>query len=589
MKNGYFTYTVILVSLVLGWIFWIVESAVEALFFYDATFMELAFTNVPEHEIYLRSVVMSFFMISSLIMLRLMSKRRKAEQALEEEKEKLSVTIRSIGDGVITTDTEGCVTMMNNKAEDLTGWPLREARGRAFREVFRITSEKTGKTAADPVTGVLESRSIIGLGSDIILTSLKGNDYIISDTAAPIRDSRGGIIGVVVVFSDITAKRKRNEQINKSEKLKAIGILAGGIAHDFNNILTAGMGNISLAQRKADREGLQEITEPLLDAHESLQHARDLTGQLLTFSKGGNPVKKETDTAPFIEEVIEASASVSGIRFERSIPGHAEPLLIDRGQAAQALRNIIQNAVQAMPEGGTIHISAENVTGGAGCNIPLQKGRYVSIHIKDEGIGIPREYVSRIFDPYFTTKQEGNGLGLATAYSIVRKHGGMIDVSSESAEGTCVSVYLPAYTGDGRSEEGPTEVVEKYQQEGGKILLMDDEEFVRKVGERILSELGFEIETAEDGEKALDMYAKALEKKTPYNAVIMDLTIPGGIGGKETMEKLMELHAGVKGIVSSGYSTDPVMAEYKKYGFSGCIQKPYEIDELKSVLNEVLG
>jgi len=588
IKLQYFKYIVISTSLVLGWVFWLVESAVESLFFYEATFMERAFTDVPDYEIYIRSVVMVFFMLSSLVMLRLMSQRRKAEQSLEEEKEKLSVTIRSIGDGVITTDTEGTVILMNNIAEDLTGWPLKEANGKPFKEIFHIIDEQTGTRADDPVEKVLTAKRIIGLGTGIILKSLRGKEYAISDTAAPIRDRDKRIIGVVVVFSDITAKRSIEKEINKSEKLKAVGILAGGIAHDFNNIMTASIGNISIALRQAEETGSEDIIEPLRDAHESLKSAKGLTGQLLTFSKGGAPVKKKADAGEFIQEIITSIPHESRITIEADIPENIWPVHIDKGQIGTALRNVLANAAQAMPEGGDIRISAENIKAGSVQSMPLEHGRYVKISISDTGIGIPGEYLSRIFDPYFTTKQEGNGLGLATAYSIVRKHEGFIDAESVLGKSTCVSIYLPSHEEDGVSGERPTEFVEKEVSADGKILLMDDEEFVRKVGTRILNAFGFDVETAVDGKQTIEKYSQARETGAPFDAVILDLTIPGGVGGRETIQELMKIHAGVKAIVSSGYSTDPVMSEYKKYGFSGCIQKPYEIEELRSVLDHVL-
>jgi two-component system, cell cycle sensor histidine kinase and response regulator CckA len=511
------------------------------------------------------------------------TQRKVAVEALANEKERLAVTLRSIGDGVITTDTEGKIVLMNRVAEEMTGWGQEEAIGKPFDEVFHIMNEKSRLRCENPVEKVLQSGTIIGLANHTVLISRFGKERIIADSGAPIRDQQSRIVGAVLVFRDITEKMKMEEELFKAHKLESIGILAGGIAHDFNNLLTAVLGNISLAKMLTSSE--DKIHHKLVEAEKASLRARDLTQQLLTFSRGGAPVKKTTSIAGIIRDSAAFTLSGSKVHCQFDIPDDLWPTEVDEGQISQVINNLIINADQSMAGGGVIAVTCKNIYMIDNTLLPLPDGRYISISIADQGTGIDEDKIPRIFDPYFTTKKSGKGLGLATVYSIVKNHDGHITVKSATGEGTTFTIYLPAAESDAEESiyNEPLKASVK-----GKILVMDDEENIREVAGEILDYLGYGVEFAGDGREALDLYKKARNNGCPFIAVIMDLTIPGGMGGKETIQILRETDENVIAIASSGYSNDPIMAEYKAYGFSGVITKPYMVSELERVLNEVL-
>ncbi|MBW7996932.1 MAG: DUF3365 domain-containing protein [Candidatus Glassbacteria bacterium] len=383
---------------------------------------------------------------------------------------------------------------------------------------------------------------------------------------------------------DITDRNQLEEERIKASKLESIGVLAGGIAHDFNNILTVILGNISLANIFAG-EDVKKTREVLVEAERASLKATNLTQQLLTFSKGGEPVKETTSISGLIIEATEFSLRGSNVKCRHYISKDLWPCEVDAGQIGQMIDNIIINADQAMPEGGTISVRAKNVAVSSEDVLPLAEGRYVRITIKDQGTGIPEEHLPRIFDPYFTTKQTGSGLGLTTSYSIVKRHGGHLAVESERDIGTTFQIYLPASAEQAEREEEErveTAVIK------GRVLVMDDKRKVREVAIRMLEHIGHEAECAKNGTQAIEMYEQAKDSGKPFDAVILDLTIPGGMGGKETIEKLKEIDSKVKAIVSSGYSNDPVMANYHDYGFRGVVPKPFKIEELRNVLHRVM-
>ena len=383
---------------------------------------------------------------------------------------------------------------------------------------------------------------------------------------------------------NITERKQLEEERIKASKLESIGVLAGGIAHDFNNILTVIMGNISLANIFAG-EDVKKTRELLAEAERASLKARDLTQQLQTFSKGGEPVRKKTSLAGLIKDSATLSLRGSNVTSRVYIQKDLWVVEVDAGQIGQMIDNIIINADQAMPEGGTISVRAVNVTVSSEDVLPLAEGRYVRITIKDQGTGIPEEHLPKIFDPYFTTKQTGSGLGLTTSYSIVKRHGGHLAVESERDIGTTFQIYLPASAEQAEREEEErveTAVIK------GRVLVMDDKRKVREVAIRMLEHIGHEAECAKNGTQAIEMYEQAKDSGRPFDVVILDLTIPGGMGGRETIEKLKEIDPKVKAIVASGYSNDPVMSEPEKYGFRGTVSKPYRIEELREVLRSVL-
>lgn len=514
------------------------------------------------------------------------TEQRIAEAALAAEKERLAVTLRSIGDGVITTDVGGRVVLVNKVAEELTGWSQEQAAGRPLAEVFHIIHERTRARAEAPIEQVLRTGLIIELANHTALVSRQGTERIIADSAAPIKDAAGTIIGVVLVFRDITEKRRMEEELLKSQRIESLGVLAGGIAHDYNNLLTAILGNINLARTYLLRDDREKARDRLLEAERASARAKDLTHQLLTFSRGGAPVKKATS----IEELIRDSASFalrgSGARCEFAFPVGLWSVEVDEGQISQVIHNLIINAAQSLPdEGGAIRVDCGNVHVSPGSGLPLAEGRYIRITVEDEGAGIPPENLQKIFDPYFTTKKKGSGLGLTTSYSIIKKHEGHIAVESGPGKGSKFHVYLPAAGDEVKAAPRKEDVLLSGK---GRILVMDDEEVVRNVASSMLASLGYDVELAKDGDEAVRLYREARQAGKPYDAVIMDLTVPGGKGGKEAVKVLLADDPDIKAVVSSGYSDDAVLSNFRTYGFTDVIGKPYTLQELSRVLHAVL-
>ncbi len=514
--------------------------------------------------------------------------RRQTEEYLAKEKEQLTVTLASIAEGVITTDLAGRVILMNRVAAALTGWSQEEATGRPLTEIFRVITQDGSIPCEDPFSRILEQGRIANTGGDLFLVARDGCRRAIAETGAPIRDAHLRTIGVVLIFRDATAELQVREQIFKMRKLESVGVLAGGIAHDFNNMLTGILGNLNLARLYLPEENL---ARPLLDSaeHASLR-ARALTQQLLTFSKGGEPVRQEASLAELIRETCEFVLAGSAIRLQLDLAPDLAPVAIDKGQIGQVLQNILLNAIQAMPGGGIIQLRAENHHHFPEAPLALPAGDYVKVTIQDNGIGIPAEYLSRIFDPYFTTKQHGSGLGLAITNAIISKHEGLIQAESVPGKGTSFTFYLPAnaaasdgQTSVNRPESGGTQLPG-----GGRVLIMDDESMIREVAGKMLERAGYEVLQAVDGNEALAQYRTGQEIKHPIDLVIMDLTIPGGMGGLETVTKLLALDPAARVIVSSGYANDPIMARYQEYGFLGCIGKPYEMRQLLDEVARVL-
>jgi two-component system cell cycle sensor histidine kinase/response regulator CckA len=513
------------------------------------------------------------------------NKRKVIEKDLASEKERLAVTLDSIGDGVIATDTEGRVVMINGVAERLTGWSREDAVGRFIKDVFFIVNVDTGEPTENPVNKAIEADNAVGLESGTVLISREreGCKYV-SASSSPIRDADGIIIGVVLVFRDITELKRREEELLKIQKLESIGLLAGGIAHDFNNLLTSIMGNISLSSAPDVSEA--KIRERMSEALRACYKAKDLSSQLLAFSKAGAPASKmSTSLERLIRETVNFSMSGATVDCKFIVEEDIWPVEIDEGQISQVISNVIINAVQAMSNDGIITIRIENFDTANENGIPLDEGKYVKATFEDEGIGIPKEYLSKIFDPYFTTKQSGSGLGLATSYAIVKNHGGLLTVESELYAGTKVYMYLPAAE---EAAAAAAQVKKALKKGSGRVLIMDDKMEVREAAGEMLNHIGYEVGFARDGNEALKMYKLAKREGRPFDTVIMDLTVPGGMGGKEALEKLMDIDPEVKAIVSSGYSSDPILSKYEKYGFKGVLPKPYEMEKLSDVIYGVL-
>ena len=413
----------------------------------------------------------------------------------------------------------------------------------------------------------------------------KGNIRWIFDRGKVVAfDEAGKPLRLAGTMHDITEKKRMENEFLKMKKIESIGVLAGGIAHDFNNILTSILGNISLAKFKFSQNDLTKIPELLSNSEKASFRAKDLTYQLLTFSKGGSPIIKTIAINKLVKETLEFAIHGTNIISETHIPENLWYVDIDEGQITQVIQNIVINACQAMPTGGKVTIDVENYCHDSSKirGLSLDSGDYVKISIKDEGSGIPKELLERIFDPYFTTKENGQGLGLATTYSIVRKHNGSIIVESQIGKGTTFIFFLPR----SKDENVIQNKSKTFKSGEGRILVMDDDQMIRDLFIEMLSGIGYEIETAKNGIEAFTKYKDSFDSKK-FNCVIMDLTIPGGMGGKETLDLLKNFDPDVKAIVSSGYSNDPILSEYEKYGFMGVITKPFHIEDISEILLKI--
>ena len=522
-------------------------------------------------------------------MVRDVTERKRFEQQIAAEKESLGVTLRAIGDGVITTDVNGKVIMLNSEAEKLTGWSSKEAIGQPLKSVFDVTVDLAAQAKVQKSGYRSEAQSILlNLPDNVTLTSRDGNERVIEQVASPIRDNKNEVAGVVLVFRDITARQRAEAERRKAETLEQLGLLAGGIAHDFNNLLTAIIGNISLASLLLSPD--DEMAERLDDAKNASLRARDLAQQLLTFARGGAPIKKTASIGKLIQDTVSFSLRGSHNRSEFAFGADLSSAEIDAGQISQVIANLVVNADQAMPNGGTLHVSSENFSYSATTTpaVPdLAAGDYVRIRIRDEGVGIPAKYMKRIFDPYFTTKPKGSGLGLATAYSIIKNHNGLMTVESEVHVGTTFTIYLPAAL----DQEMPVEAPRTFTPAmpgTGRVLVVDDEDAIRDLVEFTLTRLGYKVWQAATSLEGVNIYREKFEAGERFDAVILDLTLPGGIGGKEALKKLIEIDPTVNAIVSSGYATDATMSRYQDFGFRGVIAKPYEAAELGKIVHDVI-
>ncbi len=394
---------------------------------------------------------------------------------------------------------------------------------------------------------------------------------------------RRRLYGFWLLKRDSTESHRMKEESFRAQKLESLGILAGGIAHDFNNSLTAILGNINLAKLRATSG--DPLFQRLVEAERACSRAKSLTDQLLTFAKGGAPVKRVGSVASLLKESIAFALRGSNVGSQFSIAHDLWAVEFDEGQMSQVINNLIINACQAMPEGGIISVKAENVVAPVEDTESLDHGRYVKISINDSGAGIPVEHIERIFDPYFTTKKKGSGLGLATSYAIIRSHDGWIDVESEVGSGSTFHIHLPASETEISSRDHAAGALRGGK---GRILLMEDEPMVREVAQEMLSLMGYEVDSVRDGIEAIALYRKGINEGRPFAAVIMNLTVPGGMGAKEAVGALLKLDPRVRAIVSSGYANDPVMERFAGYGFKGVVSKPYNLDELDAVLHKVV-
>ena len=507
--------------------------------------------------------------------------RKRVTEVLRESQKMLSTVMDNIPQAIFWKDSNSVYLGCNKTFADHAGLKYPS-------DVFGKTDdelpwdEEDRKTYLEAEKKVFETKNPVY--KNIEKQRQKNKQAVIEINRVPLLDSENNTIGLLGTYEDITQRSAMEEDLARAQRLESLGILAGGIAHDFNNLLTGILGNITLS-RTLIKSG-ENIGDRLKDAEFASLRARDLTMQLLTFAKGGEPIKKVV----LLEHVLTQSANLSlrgsNVVCNFEIDNDLWPVEIDEGQISQVINNILINSNQAMPEGGKVLIEASNVTIDEKSKINLEAGKYVKVTIEDEGIGIPAEYLDKVFDPYFTTKKDGHGLGLASCYSIIKKHNGLIYVNSELGRGSEFIFYLPA------NSEYISEVnkeIKTYQAGNGRILFMDDEEIIRNVAKEMLESEGYSIEFAAEGREAIDMYKKSVNTKHKFDIVILDLTVPGGLGGKDTIREIIKIDPDVRAIVSSGYSNDPVMAEYKDYGFSEFVPKPYNSDQLINIVNKVIS
>jgi len=504
--------------------------------------------------------------------------QKEAEQVLRDSEEMYRRLIERSPDAIIVhsdgiidyINKSGVVMYGGERADQFIGRKLTDFSHPQFREL--------GRQRIDQIYTQKKEVSLM----EQKMTRLDGSEFDVEVTGAPII-YKGKASGQSIV-RDITEKKKMEAELQKAQKLESVGLLAGGIAHDFNNILTAILGNISMGKLYSQPGG--EALTMLTQAEKATLQAKDLTQQLLTFSKGGAPVKETTSIFEMIRESANFVLRGSNIDAFYECAEDLWTVEIDTAQMSQVIQNLIINAEQAMPDGKKITIKLKNVNLKDSSQPGLKAGKYVQITIIDQGIGIPEEHLNNVFDPYFTTKQKGSGLGLATSYSIIRKHEGHINIHSDIGKGTKVTIYLPASEKVVTAKEKCDETLKNGK---GKILVMDDEDMLRQLTEQFLSHLGYQVRTVPDGEQAIQAYREEQAAGEPFSLVIMDLTIPGRMGGKETIEELKKIDPDVHAIVSSGYSNDPVLSNYKSYGFSAVLPKPYKIETLSAVISNALN
>jgi PAS domain S-box-containing protein len=524
--------------------------------------------------------------------------RERTEEALAAEKERLNITLRSIGDGVITADSKGRIGLINNAAEKLTGWLQNQAAGQHLSQVFRVVTEMPGAQGeTEDMSAVSQQAPAPGLSQKLLLAR-DGTLRTIAETKSPIRDKGAGILGTIIVFRDISVEKRMEEEVLQARKLESLGVLAGGIAHDFNNLLAVILGNISFGKMFLKEED-SKVSERLIEAEKACMRGKELTYQLLAFARGGDPLRRTMAAAELIEDSVRSCLNGSDVKVSFSFPGDLPLLKVDEGQMRQVIQRIVKNADEAMGNKGVLEVKAEHATLGAANPLALKPGSYVRISLRDEGPGIEAPDLQRIFDPYFTKKDLGNekgtGLGLSICYSIVKDHGGSITVESEQGLGSLFLIYLPAADQEGESLPhapataiSPAPTTEEGEGRRGRLLFMDDDRGVRDVMVEILVHLGYHVRFAGDGLEAIEQYQEAASAGRPFDVVIADLTVPDGMGGKELIKELQSIDPKVKAIISSGYSNDSVLRDFREHGFQGCVLKPYKIEELCSVLDQVI-
>ncbi len=516
---------------------------------------------------------------------REIAERLQAEARLRESEERFRSLVESSSDWIWEVDREGVYTYSSPSVSSILGYSPQDVVGRAFYEF--MPPEEAERTRATFDSNRASGLPFVGLVNRSLHRD--GREVVMETSGEPILDSDGELVGFRGIDREITMRVRHEEETRKVEHLQSLGLLAGGIAHDFNNLLTAIFGNIELAS--LDLEEGSRAAKSLEEAVAAMEQARKLTGQLLTFSKGGSPVLQTTSIRDLILNTCDFSLSGSAIRCEYDLADDLWPAVVDSGQIWQVLNNLLTNAREAMPDGGTVQVAAANVLLGEDSPLALPGGGYIRVSVKDQGRGIGKADLLRVFNPYFSTKrlgaEKGTGIGLAVCHSVIEKHKGHISVESSPGEGTTVVFHLPASSaaaGDHGADEAairPAPVV-------CRVLLLEDDESVISTTTRILDRLGHTVVLARNGAEAIEAQSRAKETEEPFDLLLLDLTIRGGMGGREAVGKLKAIDPDVIAVVTSGYADDPVIANCRDFGFDASLIKPFNLNTLRSLIEDLV-
>jgi len=504
--------------------------------------------------------------------------KHEMEKKLGESEEKYRSIFEAAASLIVSIDEHGTILDCNGRIQQLLNYTQDEVVGRYMSWIIHPDY----LTEAEQALGNVLAEGTIR-EEQLKMVEKNGAIIDISISFSPLRDENGNCIRAVCMVEDITEKRRTAAELRKIQRLESIGTLAGGIAHDFNNILTAIMGNISLAKTYTDPDN---ISTRLDAAQKATTRAKELTQQLLTFSTNHTPFKRAVSVVKLLRDSASFSLRGSNVKCELAMPDDLWTVRIDEERMSQAISNLIVNADQAMPDGGIVRVSAKNIVLEPENALSLRAGKYVEISVEDTGMGIPGQHLRNIFDPYFTTRDKASGLGLAIAYSIVREHNGRITVESGLEFGTNLYVYIPASPEESLEEKETPE--EEFTMGAGKVLIMDADEQIRDLTHEMLNNTGYEVTVAEEGAEMIELYRQAKESGCPFDVVMMDLTVPGGMGGEEAIRKIMKIDPEIRAIISSGYSDNLVMVNFQQFGFRAAITKPYSVEQLSMVLHRVM-
>lgn len=514
--------------------------------------------------------------IAGIEVVRDLTARRKAEDDLHRAEQKFRSLVEHSLVGIYIFQ-DGIFPYFNQKAADVFGYTQEEVSTIPLSGF--IVEEDLG-TAEQNIQSLLSGETSI---THSFLRGRRKDGTIIELETEGAKIDIDGKPAIIGTFLDITGRRKMEEESRKIQKLESLSAFAGGIAHEYNNILTAIIGNLALAKMYA-KPGF-EVYDVLIEAEKASLRAKDLTAQLLSFATGGIQIKKVVFVQELLRDLVKLSVDSRDISCELSLPDSLWTIEVDEGQVSQAIDTLLRYAQQVTPRDSSIRIGAENMVISQSSALPLREGRYIMISIEDQGCGIPEAELQTLFEPFRSADKKGSGLEFASAFAIVQKHQGHITAESHFDTGTTFRVFLPAMQDKPQAAAGS---FSGHPGRKGKILVMDDEEIVRIVVQRLLLQCGFETELTTDGVQMLRQYRKAKEAGTPFEAVILDLVIQNGMGGQEAMKNLIEYDPEVKVIVSSGYSNDPIMANFRDYGFKGFLPKPYKLDELKRAMKDLI-